>query len=889
MNRLARRLVLPLLATSILAGLAGPGLARSLNVEALATCDRLAPLPSLDPTRQVTRISEIEEREQAVEACRKAYEMSLRPVSLKLQYARALISTGHADAVPLLREVAQTGDLEAHFGLFWAYRTIDRKGAAPTVAGRLVSRAEAEGSLRKAAEGGHPDAIYYLGRALGGGWGLRRDTREARLWLERSMGEAGRADERLGNALTYADLIASDPDATPAERERAYVFVKASAEDGSPEALLRHARFLRAGIGVKADPAQARALLREALKARHLAGSAGAPLAEMMLAGEGGPVDVKGAVALITNRSGFVTISAEMQTLKARLLRDGNVPGLGRDRSGAIRALATVAGDRTDAIWMLAELMTQHAVSVPEMRAADIRFVLEERVDLGEVRAMVALGRLKLAGGSLRDEAGGFALLERAAAAGDEEAQALLAQRWGEWARRGTHTRSDEARALLERLMGRGHAVAYRVYGRLRRDAGLYPQDDEAATKALVRAAELGDAEAMLLAADALEAGLGIEANRPEALRWLRAAAKAGSARAVERLAGLYPFSKGEMTLREGVTELVALYNEGVALGSAPSFIGSPLGRNGPTGLARAIMDAFRIAPVGLEEERLMPLMRVTPKEVRAAMEGELAAQGFLARAGEGHFGPEARAALKAWVDARGLLGADAPQAPSPASAPGEPKGYADVTIPDAVGKRMTAHVKGLLDRGKTPADWRVAVRNLNHLARFGDPGSRWFVVKRFDDDAVLREEVSTGEVVRYTLDLVAMNPPELAQVSHAGLFNVSHVLLQRGDHKGFLDAFFDLLREDARLQGRLGAVQSMLKMAPLACGLITREAKARGVAGFAGDGCGEGAREALVAWARTQGPTGSERARRLEARAEILKAVEGLGRSAEAPQRARP
>jgi hypothetical protein len=512
---------------------------------------------------------------------------------------------------------------------------------------------------------------------------------------------------------------------------------------------------------------------------------------------------------------------------------------------------------------------------------------LEKRIDMGDERAVMALARLKLAGGSLRDEAGGYALLERAARALDDEALALLVGRWGDWARRGTLHDAEDARAVLERLVARNHPTAHRVHGRLLRGSGLYPQDDAAATRSILRAAELGDVEAMLLAADALESGLGVEANRGEALRWARAAAKAGSVRGVERVHRFFASSRGEMSPREAVTDLVAVYNEGLLTGPAPDFLGSTLNRLGAAGVARAVLDGFRVAPAGLEEERILPLLRALPKEVRAAMEGELINAGFLEGAGEGHFGPPARAALQRFVAARGLLGPEEPQAAPAAPPAGEPKTFADVTLPRAAHERMRLHVKGLLDRGGgSKPEWRAAVRELNHLARFGDPLARWFAVKRFDDEPTTREEIASAEVIRYGFDLIAMNPPELDEVQRAVLFNVTHVLLQRSDHKAFLDAFFEALREDGRVRARLTAVQKPLRMAPMACTLIAREAKARGIPGVGANGCDDAAEAALKAWGAAQGPIGDERRRRVEARAEILRILAGLPK--DGPQRVR-
>src|SRR5690606_15954461 len=84
-------------------------------------------------------------------------------------------------------------------------------------------------------------------------------------------------------------------------------------------------------------------------------------------------------------------------------------------------------------------------------------------------------------------------------------------------------------RAGIERLTTRNFAPAFTLYGKLLRRGGVYPQDDVAATRALIRAAELGDVAGMVLLAKAYEDGLGTPKNPREQVRWLREAAKRGS------------------------------------------------------------------------------------------------------------------------------------------------------------------------------------------------------------------------------------------------------------------------------------------------------------------------------------------------------------------------
>ena len=108
-------------------------------------------------------------------------------------------------------------------------------------------------------------------------------------------------------------------------------------------------------------------------------------------------------------------------------------------------------------------------------------------------------------------------------------------------------------------------ASAFRVKGRFQRVGVVYPQDDAAATQSLIEAAERGDVEAMVLLGDAYDDGLGIAEDRRERLRWWREAARLGSLEAREKIARAFTFDTFDklMTLREGVTERIALYNNG--------------------------------------------------------------------------------------------------------------------------------------------------------------------------------------------------------------------------------------------------------------------------------------------------------------------------------------
>src|SRR5262249_37876521 len=156
----------------------------------------------------------------------------------------------------------------------------------------------------------------------------------------------------------------------------------------------------------------------------------------------------------------------------------------------------------------------------------------------------------------------------------------------------------------------------------------IYPQDDEAASKALISAAELGDVTAMVMLGKAHDDGLGVAKDPRERLRWWREAARKGSLEARDELASAFNFDFFERlaTLREGMTERIALYNNGDAANGliggmatmevGQAFSGSRSGEAGTAALAAAVMDGFREAPAGLADDKLVPLAKAIPEEV---------------------------------------------------------------------------------------------------------------------------------------------------------------------------------------------------------------------------------------------------------------------------------
>src|SRR6476620_7852477 len=120
-----------------------------------------------------------------LDACKQATAENAGDPQLKVGLARALSADGkRTEAVALLRAAAAQGDAEANYELYETHKSYDRGDVNKTP---LVPRAEAERSLRKAAELGHPYSMWILAVLLDRGSTVKRDPDDAILWAERAM------------------------------------------------------------------------------------------------------------------------------------------------------------------------------------------------------------------------------------------------------------------------------------------------------------------------------------------------------------------------------------------------------------------------------------------------------------------------------------------------------------------------------------------------------------------------------------------------------------------------------------------------------------------------------------------------------------------------------
>ena len=899
---MSRLIPLFIFATSLaipVAALAETEAEKTARIQAAITvCDEGAAVP-LDPeaTAPPVQMSDLYESLGAnfdtaplaklAAACKEAMTGAPDQHRLKLQYIRVAVAVGDQPLsrfVPDVRAMAAAGSAEANNLLdsLYSLRDVD-----PEID---IDRQEAMAGLVAAADAGLQDAISYLMESYRFGPELPRDPRQAAHYAELLMNlppqganfkgaseDRARAygRETLGSILVTADGFSDD------DRARGFAIVKELYEGGDQDLLVPYVTAFRYGRGTAQDAAKARRLAEAAVadnNARMVA-----ILADMLANGEGGPVDGKRALALLTSDPGRA--SAYSNPVLAALYLDNRFTGR-RPRDAA--TLLATAPD-LDSIIKAEPLLADYDVRLKYPPAYSIR--LQKAAEVGEPGAAWALVRLKLSHHPDfgNDDTGARAILIGLAAGGDREAALLLAEtQYGDLGTSSfnptpqTGAMSDaDVRDLVDGAIADGVASAYRVKGRLQRVGVVYPQDDAAATQSLIEAANRGDVEAMVLLGDAYGDGLGVEENHRERLHAWREAAARGSLAAREKIANAFTFDTFDklITLREGVTERIASYNNS---GNAGGFAGVGAGMDliglysggramdaGPAALAAATMDGFRVAPAGLDEAMLVPLVRVLPDEIRIEIEKALQREGFYTGSPTGNFGPDVRKALAAWVDAKGPLPDEGEQAAAPPPA---------ATATAGVSPEVVARVR---DRVFTAASGQVnsdgeratLVAQFNALAAYGDMQSRWVLVRNYHQAKVIRDGVTPGELTRYGLDILVTRPEGVEKPDFEFIFDLT-AMMEDGTVDAFGEALVAAVRDDPRMQDplTLGSIMQQLIFAPGACDAILTATKAAGIADVGDDGCGEGAKQALIAFAKTAGPAGVEAKAREEAAAAIVR-----------------
>jgi TPR repeat protein len=329
-----------------------------------------------------------------LETCRQAYATNGDDPHIKVALADAM--TERTEFIPLLRAAIAQDDTEAMLLLFNDHNSFDGHPGRPD----LIPRAEAEKALRRAAELGNADAIFRLATILTRGGPIKHDMAGARFWGEKALANPPKEMRPADVAVVVGHWLSGSDKAD--ERQRGIDILENLTKAGRGDAQAYLAVAIRGS-----DPVRARQLLEKAL--RSYPGHAEAPLADMLIKGEGGPKDEKRAVTML-QRSAYDAQHSKWMlgqlTLEGRLLR--------RDVAAAVKLLRPWGQWDFDTRLQLVRLVADNPdvqVDYPE------RFLqwATEDAELDEPGAMDALIALKLSRHvQFADKAGGCALATRA-------------------------------------------------------------------------------------------------------------------------------------------------------------------------------------------------------------------------------------------------------------------------------------------------------------------------------------------------------------------------------------------------------------------------------------------------------------------------------------------
>lgn len=388
---------------------------------------------------------------------------------------------------------------------------------------------------REAAKAGNADALYILGYLTETGTGMTADRGKA-LTYYIAAAEAGSVDAQANLGALYETGEAGTRDLTQAAN-----WYRRAADQGSAPARVNLARLLLDGSIPAEGPGAAEVLLRAAVaqgnpaaarllakqveatdstEARRLyqtAADAGdrqatVALAEMMMAGQGGPRDLTAAKALLDPLA--TDADAAAQFALGRLYRDAPEPPLQTASTDASVAFADPAETprwerRSDGVWVLKPVAALAAVPDGIYRdPARATQLIEAAARQGLTPAALATGALYYDGFGVPQD------LEAAAA----------------WYRIAAEQGSTVAQANLGVLYANGRGV---------------PLDYKKAALWFLPAAEAGDATAQMNLGILYLNGQGVTVDHQRGAMWIYEAAKQGHILAQKNLSVLYDRGMG--------------------------------------------------------------------------------------------------------------------------------------------------------------------------------------------------------------------------------------------------------------------------------------------------------------------------------------------------------
>ncbi|MDB5556590.1 MAG: hypothetical protein JWL86_6574, partial [Rhizobium sp.] len=157
---------------------------------------------------------------------------------------------------------------------------------------------------------------------------------------------------------------------------------------------------------------------------------------------------------------------------------------------------------------------------------------------------------------------------------------------------------------------------------------------------------------------------------------------------------------------------------------------------------------------------------------------------------------------------------------------------------------------------------------------QYGNIDARWALLPNYHQSDMVRRVVSATEITRYGLDLMVTKPPQAEKVEFEFIFNTMQIY-QDGKSREFGQAVLATIRDDPRMQDALtlGGLLKQFIFAPGACEAVLDAGNRAKVKGLGEEGCDDATLAALVAYAKSAGPTGIDERNR-KAAAEAIEAM---------------
>jgi TPR repeat protein len=486
--------------------------------------------------------------------------------------------------------------------------------------GRREIRDEAVGMkwLTRAAEHGHADALLELGRRRSEA-GDQQAAREA--WQQAA--DKGNATAQRAVGLQYLHAEASDDELALGRR-----YLRLAEKQGHSPAIYDMARVYEEGIGVKVNPARAIARYRAAAAQNHMASQW--QLGQIYELGKDVEQDVEEAL-LWYERAARNGLRPAMIKMFAAAL-DGQ--GMEADPKAARRWVgnAAAAGDHWARVVNAAMAATDYGTSSAEGFGAT---GAETDAENWKRQVISPLRRI-LAVGDISDNAAPYGWTE--SVFGEQLDSVDKAIKYPE-----TLCLNDapclpvKALAWIEWLVEQGDPDAIVLLAQALIDGKGVEEDLPRALTLLEDLAETGNANAHSGLAQLYDKGIGVDASRRKALRHYRKAADAGHQEARYRLAALL-YDDGEDELK--TPEALEIWQSLAAEAHARSHYSLArvylFGKGADTDLDRAI-GHYEAAGAAGHREAYWQLAQLFTNGERMAVDQEKAADYLLKAAKQGH------------------------------------------------------------------------------------------------------------------------------------------------------------------------------------------------------------------------------------------------------------